>query len=131
LTVTAELTGDASTRAPRACDCSFCTKHGAMYLSDAAGALRIEVREPSHLMRYRQGSGNAEMLLCQHCGVLVAVVHDEGETLYGAVNATCLANRSAFALPIVVSPAKLSAEEKIDRWKKLWFRHVQISLTPR
>lgn len=43
---------------PRACDCDFCRKHAAAYVSDPDGALRIRAR-PGALGLYRQGSGKA------------------------------------------------------------------------
>ena len=52
--------------APRACDCSFCTAHGAAWISDAQGELVVRVRDADALARYRQGSGSAEFLLCRH-----------------------------------------------------------------
>lgn len=45
---------------PRACDCDFCRKHGAAYISDPQGAVRIQVKDAQQLGRYRQGSGIAE-----------------------------------------------------------------------
>ena len=40
---------------PRACDCDFCSKHGAAYVSDPKGALRIRLKEEGQTSRYRQG----------------------------------------------------------------------------
>ncbi len=36
------LPGDPADYAPRACDCDFCRKHGAAFVSHPTGALRIE-----------------------------------------------------------------------------------------
>ena len=101
---------------PRACDCAFCTKHGAAWLSDADGRLAIDAADATH--GYRQGSGSARFLLCGDCGVLVAVV-DDGAPMRGAVNARCL-DDVAFGTEARVSPQRLSADEKRARWRQLW-----------
>lgn len=112
---------------PRACDCSFCRKHGAAYLSDPAGALSITEREPGSRREYRQGSENARFQVCGHCGVLVAVVFEHEERLYGAVNANCLDGDPGYAERVDVSPQRLSAEEKIARWLQAWIPDVTVT----
>ena len=53
---------------PRACDCSFCRKHGAAYVSDPPDA--FDPARGAHAMReYRQGSDTARFLMCSDCGV--------------------------------------------------------------
>ncbi len=111
----------ASDCSPRACDCSFCQKHGAAWVSDPQGALRVDARDANDLRRYRQGSDTADMLLCAHCGVLVAVVFAHRDGLFGAINAGCL-DDVALDAAVVVSPQRLSVSEKIERWRMLWAR---------
>ena len=112
--------------APRACDCGFCTAHGAAWLSDAGGGLAVTVRDPAVLARYRQGSGTAQFLLCRDCGVLVAVVFEEEGALRGAVNVRCLRRASEFAGDVEVSPQRLPAEARQARWRELWIPRVRI-----
>lgn len=111
---------------PRACDCSFCQKQGAAYLSDANGALAIVCNKPEDLVFYRQGSENARFLMCAHCGILVAVTFSRDATVYGAVNALCLDTFAQFPAPEPSSPQLLSAEEKISRWTTLWMADVSF-----
>lgn len=99
---------------PRACDCSFCTRHAASYVSDPSGRLELNCGE--HLQRYRQGEERADFLICGRCGVLLAVTHEN----LGAVNARCLDQFGGFGQPQAVSPQKLSAEEKLARWRANW-----------
>lgn len=117
---------DPSTVEPRACDCSFCEKHGAAYVSDASGQLSITVAEPRDLRRYRQGSNAAEFLICGQCGVLVAVVFEHAARLYGAVNARCLDASAGLGAVVPASPQWLAAEEKVARWLRLWVPDVQL-----
>lgn len=113
---------------PRACDCRFCTKHGAAYVSDPEGRLRIEVTGTDILGEYRQGSGSARFLLCRCCGVLVAVLFDDGPGRYGAVNARCFED-VVFGAPRTVSPQTLSGDDKRGRWTTLWTPLVELSVS--
>ena len=83
-----------------------------MYVSDPKGTL--EMAGAPH--KYRQGDERADFLSCPRCCVLLAVVH-EG---CGAVNVRCLERFEEFGAPAVVSPQKLSAEEKLARWQANW-----------
>lgn len=111
---------------PRACDCSFCRKHGAAYVSDPAGELRIVAGSPDALRSYRQGSEMAEFRLCPECGVLVAVTFEHAGRLYGAVNAGCLDEVAGFGERIPASPQSLSPEQKVARWLQVWVPDVQL-----
>jgi hypothetical protein len=115
-----------ATTSPRACDCSFCRAHGAAWLSDTAAQLVIRARRPDRLRRYRQGSASAEFLLCSDCGVLVAVVFEEENRRFAAVNVACLDARDTFAPAVATSPQSLTPDEKTDRWRRLWIPDVQL-----
>lgn len=112
---------------PRACDCDFCTKHGAAYVSDPNGSLVIRIKSEQFLRKYRQGSGIAECLLCSNCGVLVAISYQSDGKTFATLNAKVLDSAVGFAQDQVVSPKKLSASEKTERWKKMWFSQVSLS----
>ncbi|OOG59110.1 aldehyde-activating protein [Rhodanobacter sp. B05] len=112
--------------APRACDCTFCQKHGAAYVSDPAGELRIFVPEPEALRSCRQGSEAALFRLCSRCGVLVAVTFEHDNRLFAAVNARCLDEWAGLASSVPVSPRLLSPEEKKSRWVQLWIPDVEL-----
>lgn len=132
------LTRDPSTYAPRLCDCTFCKKHAAGFLSDPQGTLHINVMDEAKLTRFKQEKdGNAEFLVCKDCGVLTSVVFQtlsseatttEGVsgTVIGAINSRSIDDfETMFPLPPVsVSPRLLSASEKIDRWSANWFGNV-------
>lgn len=111
---------------PRACDCSFCQKHGAAYVSDPAGQLSVIMQSADALRRYRQGSNTAEFLLCDRCGVLVAVVFEHDTRMYGAVNARALEEPTGFGTAIPASPQLLAPGEKIARWSQLWIPDVEL-----
>lgn len=124
------LTRAASSYNPRACDCDFCRKHRAAYLSDPQGSLRILIREEREARRYAQGSGQAQLLLCGNCGVLVSPLYADGGRLYGAVNVNAVEGAAAFGAQQPVSPRMLSAGDKVQRWKELWFSDVTLRMKP-
>jgi hypothetical protein len=66
----------------RACQCSFCLKHGGVYTSDPAGSLRFTHRDPSAVSRYRFGQKTADFVFCSRCGgYLGAVTEEDGQPL--------------------------------------------------
>ncbi|MGE5624193.1 MAG: GFA family protein [Bacillota bacterium] len=121
-----ELTRTPESYRPRACDCDFCVKHNAAYLSDPEGALSLRIRDERETARYRQGSGQAEFLLCTRCGVLVAVLYRDGGRLYGAVNARAVGGGKEFGADQPVSPKTLAPDAKTKRWLEVWFSEVRV-----
>ena len=111
---------------PRACDCRFCRKHGAAWVSDPVGALCITAREMDGWGEYRQGSGAARFLLCRDCGVLVAVIFAYQGRVYGAANATCLEDATTLGATVAASPQRLSPAEKVARWRQRWIPDVRL-----
>jgi len=66
----------------RACQCSFCRAHGAVYTSDPAGSIRFTHREPELISRYRFGHQTADFIFCGRCGgYLGAIMEEDGRTL--------------------------------------------------
>jgi len=118
---------DLASVSPRACDCSFCQKHGAAYVSDPAGRLTISQTAAGALREYRQGTNTARFLLCARCGVLVAVVFEHASRVFGAANAKCFGAETPFGESVPASPQMLGAAEKIARWLTLWVPDVTIS----
>ena len=111
---------------PRACDCGFCRKHGAAYVSDPGGWVRIRVDDPARSGIYQQGNELAEMLLCARCGVLVGALYRSDGRVYATVNVKVIEGGPIFGAEEPVSPKQLSAEDKVARWKKLWFSDVRV-----
>ncbi len=120
-----ELSRKPGTFRPRACDCDFCRLHGAAYISDAEGSLRFRIKDERTLMTYRQGSKQAEFLLCGHCGVVLGVLYRDAGRRYAAVNANCVDAAAGFGPNQPMSPQALPAEEKARRWRDLWFSRVE------
>ncbi len=62
----------------RACQCSFCLKHGGVYTSDPAGSVRFTQADATLLSRYRFGQQTADFLFCGRCGGYLGAVTEEG-----------------------------------------------------
>ncbi len=103
---------------PRACDCDFCVQRGVRYLSDPQGSLTIHATGDIEVLT--QGSGRARFLQCASCHDLIAATFGPRKSLRGAVNATLLEAAGELPAAQVVSPKQLSADEKEERWKRLW-----------
>lgn len=117
-----------STYNPRACDCDFCRKHGAAYISDPQGSVRIHVKDAQQLGKYLQGSGIAECLICRNCGVLVGVIYVDDGQLYAGINSKIIDGDPSFAAEVPVSPKTLPDDKKVERWKDLWFADASIEI---
>ena len=105
----------------RACQCSFCRRHGGVTTSDPAGRLLVSVREPAELQRYRFALGITDFLLCRRCGVYVAATMDTPSGTLGVLNVNVLDEREAFARP--PTPMEYGAEtaaSREDRRAKVW-----------
>lgn len=126
ITLKIKLSLPPETYSPRACDCSFCTRHGASYVSDPEGSLRIFYQTEKDLKLYRQDKSDklAQMVMCSHCGVLMGVIYNESDKIWGAINSR--ATDHSFGDMVIVSPKKLSGPEKIQRWKQVWFKDVEL-----
>jgi hypothetical protein len=123
-----EIARECSTYQPRACDCDFCRKHDAAWVSDPQGSLAIRIRDEGNIGFYRQGSGLAECLFCRNCGVLVAVIYREAGRVYGAINAKAVEGGAIFGAEQTSSPKTLTDNQKTKRWQDLWFSGVTIEI---
>jgi len=106
--------------APRACDCDFCVARKACYLSHPFGEVTVSASET--LAVEQQGSNQAKFLCCNRCGDLVAVICSINSELKGTINAPLLERFGELDDPLIVSPKKLSAKEKLARWDAAWMR---------
>lgn len=122
-----ELSRPPITYSPRACDCDFCRKHGAAYVSDPAGSLHIRIKAERNWRTYRQGSGVAELLLCGNCGVLIGALYRDEPRLYGTVNAKVVDGPTVFGADQPVSPKMLAQADKVKRWQDVWFSNVVLN----
>jgi hypothetical protein len=106
----------------RACDCSFCRRHGARTTSDPAWRARVGIQDPSMLSRYVFGLRTAEMVVCARCGVYCAAMMREGDRAWAVLNVNLFRDAAAAfdRPPHSMSYEGETAEERIARRKRLW-----------
>lgn len=103
---------------PRSCDCDFCISRSISYLSHPDGELEIKSTLPLDVQR--QGSNQASFITCSHCKSVIAATLQLEDKLIGALNSTLLSDALLLQQPVTVSPKKLIAQEKYERWQTLW-----------
>ena len=81
-----EATAPLETLGLRADQCSFCRAHSARNSSDPKGVMRIRVRDPGALVRYRFGLRIADFLICARCGVYIGALMEDGGKSWFTVN---------------------------------------------
>jgi hypothetical protein len=112
----------------RACDCSFCTRHGAVWTSNPQGRLHIEVRDAAHVSAYAFGTRTADFLVCAHCGVVpVAVSRIDGQ-LYAVANVNTFENVDPALLQHTA--AHFGEEDprvRLDRRQTHWIGEVECT----
>lgn len=123
-----DLTREANTYNPRACDCDFCLKHGASYLSDSEGKLVITIKNEHDVNKYQQGNKIADFLICRNCGVLVGVTSEIHGKLFATINSKAITNNAEFGSEKSASPKKLDAQTKTERWEDIWFPNTVIKI---
>jgi hypothetical protein len=96
----------------RACQCSFCRRHGSRAISDPGGQVVIEA-EQGALKRYRFGLGTADYFLCANCGVYLAAVMTEGQRSWSVVIVNALDDAESFGRPAL--PMVYDAEDEAAR----------------
>lgn len=120
LNISFETTQAPASLQRRACQCSFCRAHGVVSISDPDGAMKVEAKADA-LVRYRFGLKTADFLVCARCGVYVASVFEDGEDMWGVINANALHERSLFTAPIeAMSYEGETPSSRGDRRKQRW-----------
>lgn len=105
----------------RACDCTFCRRHGATAVTDPGGHLEIRISDPRELSRYGFALRTADFLVCRTCGVFVAATCTVDGATYATLNANVLEARASFTQP--PAPVSYGAEDaaaRLARRARLW-----------
>jgi hypothetical protein len=69
----------------RACQCSFCTRHGAKTVSDPAGRCRFEI-DGAALSWYLFETRTGMSLICNRCGTYAGVIIEDGDNVWSVLN---------------------------------------------
>lgn len=105
----------------RACQCTFCRKHGSLAVTDPAGRLAIAAAHGKSFERYAFGLRTAEYLICKTCGVYVAAVTIGESEPRGIAIVNCLDDRRRFTrAPLAVDYAAESRDQRVERRRRRW-----------
>lgn len=102
---------------PRICDCDYCKNNPSAIISDPDMVVDFI---GSEVTVNKNGDQLAYFYYCGDCGDFLAVGCILNSQLRGAVNANLLNDSKQLGNPIQIQPRLLSANEKLDRWEKLW-----------
>jgi hypothetical protein len=110
----------------RACDCSFCTKHGGVWMSSPSGALQVLVQHSGLVTRYAFGTKTAEFHVCARCGVVPVVTSRIDGNLYAVVSVNAFDGVD----PSLLKRASASFEgegegSRLERRKRNWIPNVE------
>jgi len=111
----------------RACGCTFCQKHGGVWTSNPAGALRVTLRDPDGISKYAFGTGSARFHVCGKCGVVPVVTSEIDGRTYAVVNVNTFNNVNPSILDR--RPASFegeTTEARLARWKRNWIPDVKF-----
>ena len=112
----------------RACQCSFCTRHGARYTAHPQGTLAAEVEDPAAVSRYRFGTGTADFHICRRCGGMPFATCEMGGRLYAVVNVNCFEDFDAAGATVdSVDYDDESEGTRLERRRERWVANVSIS----
>ena len=110
----------------RACDCSFCTKHGGVWTSYPKGSLRVAVNEPSQVSQYSFGTRTATFHVCARCGIVPVVTSEIDGHTYAVVSVNAFSDVNPGLLRR--GPASFDGEgvdSRLARRKRNWIADVQ------
>ena len=112
----------------RACDCTFCTKHGGLWTSNPAGSLRISVADPALVSKYSFGTHTATFHICARCGVAPVVTSEIDGRTYAVVSVNAL--EGVDASRIKRAPVSFDGEDigsRLERRKRGWIPDVRFA----
>ena len=113
-----------------ACTGAVCRKHGGVWTSNPAGALRVTVRHPGDAVHYAFSTRTADFHRCSRCGVVPAVTRRIGGRLHGVVSVNAFEGVD----PAPVEPAAavtFDAETEstcLARRRRNWIGNVEFSV---
>lgn len=111
----------------RACDCSFCRKHGGLWTSCPQGVLEVRVREPGRVQRYAFGTRTADFHVCGGCGVVPVVTSEIEGHLYAVVSVNAMEGLDAARVRTQGASFEAESEAtRLARRARNWIAEVRF-----
>ena len=105
----------------RECQCTFCIQHGRVSTSDPEGELRVTIKDPKNVNKYRFGHRTADFYVCRECGAIPVVTSEVDSSLVGLVDVRMI--EGFFWSRAETSHSQLDGEktnERLARRKRTW-----------
>jgi hypothetical protein len=119
--VTFEWPGTGPTIPVRACSCTLCRKHGAVWTSHPDGRFRLRIADPARVARYRFGTKTADFHICLVCGVIPIVTCTMDGARYAVVNVNTFEDVDPSSLvPSAVDFEGETTESRLARRRRNW-----------
>jgi hypothetical protein len=119
--VTFDWPGAGPTIPVRACGCTLCQKHKAVWTSHPEGRFTLQVADESRATCYRFGTKTADFHLCLTCGVIPIVTCELDGARYAVVNVNAFddVDRSQLAEASTNFEGE-TTENRLARRKRNW-----------
>jgi hypothetical protein len=112
----------------RACNCSFCTKHGGVWTSSPRATLSVVLRHAESVSKYVFGTETAAFHICNRCGAVPIVTSEIAGHLYAVVNVNTFEDFDPSRLRrATASYGGEDIESRLARRRKNWIADVRIS----
>lgn len=111
----------------RACDCTFCVKHGGVWTASASAALTVSIKDPARVSRYAFATRTADFQVCAVCGVVPLVLSRIDGRWYAVVNVNTFEDFDPALLQR--STVCLDGEDearRLDRRQRNWIGEVEV-----
>ena len=86
------LDSELSQHTPRACQCSYCKKKNAAYISFSDWRMEVKIKNSDQINKFRFSTRTADFVSCKICDELIYVVSKIGNINYSVVNITAFKN---------------------------------------
>lgn len=110
----------------RACTCSFCRKHGAVWTANPAASLEVRVRDTLRVSRHAFGTRTADFHVCAICGVVPVCTSDIDGRRYAVVNVRSFEGDVSVTDPVPVSFDGEGEGDRLARRAKNWIGTVSF-----
>lgn len=108
---------------PRICDCDYCKEYPSAIISHPNLTVLFEGGKAGERWN---GDRLAKFSYCSTCNSFLAVTSVIGGQVRGAVNSQLFGDINMYGAPQHIQPYLLSAEQKTERWGRLWAMVVGV-----
>jgi hypothetical protein len=112
----------------RACNCSFCIKHGGVWTSNQRAKLSVVLQHAHLVSKYVFGTETATFHVCTRCGTVPIVTSEIETQLYAVVNVNTFENFDPSRLRrATASFDGEGVDSRLARRRKNWIADVRFS----